>query len=230
METHAGAGIYDLNSEAAKKSGEYKNGIEKIISEKNPPDLVNEYLNIIKKLNTDHESRFYPGSPAIANYLLRPQDRMILSELHPEEYQSLKKLFRNKKQVAVHHHDGYQNLNAFLPPEERRGLVLIDPPYEIENELFMLPALLAKTLKKWETGTYAIWYPIKNRAPIDVFYRELKNHIQRPFLIKELCIYPDDVATRLNGSGMMIINPPWQFEAEVDTLIPWLKKHFIRTV
>jgi 23S rRNA (adenine2030-N6)-methyltransferase len=131
-------------------------------------------------------------------------------------------LFYHDKQAAVHHQNGYQSLTAFLPPKERRGLVLIDPPYEHCDELQKLPSILASALHRFETGIYALWYPIKTREQLTPFYRELKTLISRPILFAELCIHSDEVATQLNGCGMVIINPPWQFEDKLKVLMPWL--------
>lgn len=222
LETHAGNGKYDLTSDAAQKAKEFTGGISKLINAANPPSLVHEFLACINKMNPANELTYYPGSPYFAQLSLRAQDRMLLSELHPDAFQTLKASFRGDKRVVVHHQDGYQSLKAYLPPKERRGLVLIDPPYEDKNELNAMPALLAQTLKRWETGVYALWYPIKDRASLELFHRELKNAVQRPLLITELCIQPEDVAARLNGSGMAIVNPPWQFDQQLEAVLPWL--------
>lgn len=224
LETHAGIGHYDLHAETTQKSKEFVDGIQKVFAQKNPPQLIQDYLNCVKKLNNNDELRFYPGSPYFAKALMREQDRMVLSELHPDDFQTLKNFFRHDKQIAVHHQDGYQSLKAFLPPKERRGLVLIDPPYEKPDELQKLPEILVHALKRWETGIYAVWYPIKARRQITQFYDEIKAKIQRPILISELCIYSEDIATQLNGCGMMVINPPWQFDQQLETILPWLWK------
>ncbi len=213
FDTHAGAGNYDLSSNAAQKNKEFELGIGKIFSEKNPPELIKQYLSAIKNPKT------YPGSPLIAKHFLRPEDRMVLTELHPEEYQYLKKLFANQAQVEVHHQNGYQALKAFLPPKEKRGLVLIDPPYEKNDEYPELTKGLSEALKRWETGVYAIWYPIK-KANQPHPLRELKTN--RPILTAELAIYPLDVPLELNACGMTIINPPWKLAETLETVVPWL--------
>lgn len=216
LDTHAGIGSYDLSSAPAQKSKEYENGIKKLFQAKNPPELIREYLAAI----TSHQQ--YPGSPELVKRLIRPQDRMILNELHPEDYETLKTHFAHNKQVAVHHQDGYQSLKAFLPPKEKRGLILIDPPYEKTNELTQLTSILQQTLKRFETGVYAIWFPIKHRHSIERFYQDLKNKISRPMLTCELSIYPENLATHLNGCGMLIINPPFQIDQQLNTVLPWL--------
>jgi 23S rRNA (adenine2030-N6)-methyltransferase len=224
LETHAGIGRYELTSSAAQKSKEFENGIKKIFNGANPPVLIQDYLASVKKLNPEETLDLYPGSPYFAKQFLRPQDRMVLSELHPEDYQTLKNFFARDKQVAVHHQDGYQSLKAFLPPKERRGLILIDPPYEKPDELAALPGILAQTMKRFETGLYAVWFPIKTRAQLKYFYRQLEVKINKPMLLAELCIYSESVPTQLNGCGMLIVNPPWQFDQEVKLLLPWLWK------
>lgn len=230
LDTHAGAGHYDLFAEAAQKSLEFETGITKLFHETNPPELLIPYLNCIQKINARFSGlalsslRYYPGSPSIIRYFLRSQDRMILTELHPQEYTALKKEFARTKQASVHLLDGYQGLKAFLPPKERRGLILIDPPYERPHELTELTALLSMALKRFATGVYAIWYPIKDRIEIERFHQSLKENIQKPILIAELSIYPENSPVHLNGSGMAIINPPWQLDEQLLVYLPWLWK------
>ncbi len=230
FDTHAGAGYYDLFSETAQKNKEYEIGIEKLLHQKNPPKLVNQYLNCIQRINNRLSKsimaslRYYAGSPSIMRYFLRPHDRMTLTELHPQEYQLLKNTFANDQQVNVQLLDGYQGLKSFLPPKERRGLILIDPSYECPHEFVDLAAGLQTALKRFETGVYAVWYPIKNRPSIERFQQFLKEQIHRPMLLAELSIYPEDTATHLNGCGMVIINPPWQIEQQIQEILPWLWK------
>ncbi len=231
LDTHAGAGYYDLFAEAAQKSQEFESGIAKVFHEKNPPALINHYLHCVQRINTRFSGssisslRYYPGSPSIMRYFLRAQDRMVLTELHPQEYQLLKRSFAGNKQVSVHLLDGYQSLKAFLPPKERRGLILIDPPYERPNELAYIISMLPIALKRFSSGIYAIWYPIKDRLSVDHFHLSLKKVIQQPILITELSIYPENSPLHLNGSGMAIINPPWQLDKQILEYLPWLWKN-----
>ncbi len=230
LDTHAGAGYYDLFSEEAQKSKEFQGGISQLFQIKKPPALIKQYLNCIQMVNahlTHSEMpilRYYPGSPDIMRYFLREQDRMILTELHPQEYQLLKNYFADSKRINVHLLNGYQGLKAFLPPKERRGLILIDPPYEKPNELDGLIPTLSTLLKQFATGVYALWYPIKNRLIIDKLHCALKKVVQCPTLITELSIYPEDSAQHLNGCGMAIINPPWQLDTQILEYLPWLWK------
>ena|SRR3990167_712208 len=223
MDTHAGAGFYDLSSDFALKSKEYENGIQKIIHQNNPPPLIKQYLNCIHQINETPSSslKFYPGSPMIAHSLLRKNDRIIACELHPQEYQALKKMFVNDKQVAVHKRDGLIALNALLPPAENRGLVLIDPPYENPNEYQQIIQALTTALKRFENGIYAVWYPLKEKIHIEKWQHQLKNEIKKPILLIELTIYPD-LPKHLNGCGLLVINPPWQFDQTMQTILPWL--------
>jgi 23S rRNA (adenine2030-N6)-methyltransferase len=224
LDTHAGIGHYDLLAETTQKSKEYSDGVERVLQAANPPTLITDYVNCIQHYNPQNLLRFYPGSPEFVNYFLRTQDRMVLCELHPEDYQTLKKNISHDKRIAIHHQNGYQGLKAFLPPKEKRGLILIDPPYEKNFEFSEINTALQLALKRFETGIYAIWYPIKNRAPIDVFHREMKALTARPILISELCIYPDDMPNHLNGSGMIIINPPFQLDIQLNETLAWLWK------
>lgn len=230
LDTHAGPGYYDLFAEEAQKTKAFETGITKVINQKNPPDLVRQYLNCVQRINSRLSKsliaslRFYPGSPAIVGYFLRAQDRMILSELHPQEFRLLKNNFANNKHAITQMMDGYQSLKAFLPPKERRGLILIDPPFERPNEFAYLVSVLPQALKRFATGIYAIWFPIKDRPPIERFYKLLKENIQLPMLAAELSVYPETSAQHLNGSGMVIINPPWQLDQQLKEALPWLLK------
>jgi 23S rRNA (adenine2030-N6)-methyltransferase len=235
LETHAGAGVYDLNSESAQKTKEFESGIGKIISPSlrgceaaaaiqnagYVNEVVNDYLSCIKKINTD-ASKNYPGSPYFAKYFLRQNDRAILAELHEEEYAALKKFFARDKQIAVHHQDGYLALKAFLPPKEKRGLILIDPPYEQHDEFETLTKILPHAVQRFETGVFALWYPIKDRQSTDRFLKNLQAKISRPVLISELIIHPNYLPSHLNGSGMLIVNPPWQIEDKINEITSWL--------
>lgn len=224
IDTHAGAGSYDLSAKAAQTKKEFETGISKIITQPEPPKIVRDYLDIIYKFNKDNTLHYYPGSPCFVKHFLRPQDRMVLNELHPEEYQLLKNFFSQDKQAAIHSQDAYQSLKALLPPKEKRGFVLIDPPYEKADEFSLLTKILPETIQRWETGTYVLWYPIKNRHSTNRFLSSLKEKIKRPAITIELCIYPDDNAQQLNGSGLFIVNPPWHLTDEVAEILPWLRK------
>lgn len=227
IDTHAGIGYYDLFSASANKTKEYESGIEKIIAKENPPPLIKRYLDCVHHINNElthtkfSSLRFYPGSPMIARTLARAQDKIIACELHPEDYAELKHNFLGDKQVAIHHSDGFLSLKAFLPPKERRGLVLIDPPYEDVDEFKRIVHTLPMALKRWESGIFAIWYPIKEKSQVDKFYRTIKETLHAPVLAIELTTYPD-LPQHLNGSGMVIVNPPWQFDTQMGEILPWV--------
>lgn len=226
LDTHAGAGCYDLQSTFSAKTKEYENGIEKIIQHANPPPLVKEYLRIVHLINSRLTAskisslQYYPGSPLIARELLRPTDRLIACELHPNEYQSLKEIFNADHHAAIHHTDGYLGLKAFLPPKERRGVILIDPPYEDPDEFVRLAHTLPTALKRFESGVYAVWYPIKEKSHLDKFYQAIKSNIAKEILVIELTVFPN-IPQHLNGCGLTIINPPWQFEQTIKSVMEW---------
>jgi 23S rRNA (adenine2030-N6)-methyltransferase len=229
IDTHAGTGYYDLFSDSAQKSKEYLGGIEKVIQAENPPPLIMRYLNCVHHINNKLMGasyaalKYYPGSPLIARHFIRPHDRIIACELHPEDYQLLRRTFAGDKQAAIHHTDGFLGLKAFLPPKERRGLILIDPPYEDPNEFIRIAQSLTPALKRFNTGTFAIWYPLKEKARIEHFYRGLRQNINNEILIVELTTYPD-LPNHLNGCGMAIVNPPWQLNESIQEVLPWLWK------
>lgn len=226
LETHAGAGRYDLLCDAAQKTGEYRQGIAHLwglspVAE----DLaayLDAYLDAVRSVNQGGELRFYPGSPRIARFLMRPQDRMVLMDLHPEELAALKSEFAGDRQVAIHHQDGYAGLKALLPPKERRGLVLIDPPFERPDEWEQALSGLKLALGRWPTGIYAVWYPIKDRRSVQRWQRRMVQIGSAKILLAELSVYPEDVPQRLNGCGMLIVNPPWQLDERLKGLLPRL--------
>lgn len=224
LDTHAGIGQYDLTAEAAQKTKEYETGIEKIFAAQSNNEIIQTYLDSVKSLNPTEHLQLYPGSPYFVRQLLREQDRMILCELQEEEHITLKKFFHHDKQIAIHCQDAYQALKAFLPPKERRGLVLIDPPYEKHDEFDALLSALPQAVTRWETGVFALWYPIKERRATDRFLEKLRSKISRPTLTIELSVHPDNISTHLNGSGMFIVNTPWQLDQQVQEFLPWLWK------
>ncbi|MBI1362746.1 MAG: 23S rRNA (adenine(2030)-N(6))-methyltransferase RlmJ [Proteobacteria bacterium] len=226
MDTHAGIGQYDLMAIQAQKTGEYKDGIAQLLDAAEEVPALKPYLDAVRSLNTPDTLRYYPGSPKLARMLMRPTDRMVACELHPEDAQTLKSLFRGDRQVAIHHADGYKSLKAFLPPPERRGLVHIDPPYEDREEFVNLTRWLALTHKRWPTGMYLVWYPIKDRRPIKRFYEELVGSGMNRQLVCELNLNPDNTPDALNGSGLLIINPPFEADKKIRSILSTLEKVF----
>ncbi len=226
LDTHAGIGYYDLQQRNAQKTQEFINGIFKLLKQDSAalPKLIAQYLQRVKKGNREQGARgfrYYPGSPTVVRQLLRPLDRMILTELHTEDALSLKQLFLHDKQVAVHHLNGYQALKAFLPPKEKRGLVLIDPPFEETNEFEQIMRNLQLAVDRWPVGVYAIWYPIKNKTDVQHFYRALKKSGIREILCCEMHL-PEVESRGLNACGMVVVNPPWQWKEEIARVLPVL--------
>jgi 23S rRNA (adenine2030-N6)-methyltransferase len=225
LDTHAGRGRYQLDSNEAKRTGEAADGIQRLFAASRAPTLVHVYVNLVRSLNAGHEElSIYPGSPLIASLLMREIDRGTLCELQPEECSALKLLFRGDARFAVHERDGYAAMNALLPPKERRGLVLIDPPFEAQDDEFrIIEKALADASRRWATGTYAVWYPIKLRQQVQPFHRWLARSGFGKVLVAELLLHPDNSALRLNGCGMAIINPPWKFDRQLEELLPALQ-------
>ncbi len=222
LDTHSGAGSYNLESAMARKNREYETGITRLWGLEDVPDDVKEYLNIVQTVNPDHELRWYPGSPRIVRHYLRPKDRMILCELHPNEADNLAAEFAGDRQVKVEHQDGYAGLKALLPPPERRGLVHIDPAFELQDERHRLLEALKEGYRRWPTGIFAIWYPLQDRYVADDFLRRLKRSGIPKILMTEFSILNSMDTLRLFGSGMVIINPPWQLDKQLQSLLAWL--------
>lgn len=225
LDTHAGIGRYPLASVEAQKTLEHQGGIGRLYGATDLPPPLADYVARVGASNPANSRQtlaVYPGSPLLARSTLRPQDRAVLMELHPQDATTLKALFHNDRQVAVHAIDGYQGLKAFLPPKERRGLVLVDPPFEAADEFDRLLDGLQTAYRRWATGIYALWYPVKDRRDVQRFQRLLvKTNIPK-LLLAELCLYPDDRPDRFNGCGMVIVNPPWQHDEQLRTLLPVL--------
>ncbi|MDF2939552.1 MAG: lactate dehydrogenase [Gammaproteobacteria bacterium] len=227
IDSHAGIGLYDLQSEESMKSQEWQQGIGRIFAASPPfPKWVADYSNCISqcKHTAREDLRYYPGSPYLAKLLMREQDKIILNELHPEDAKLLKATFANDPRVSVHQQDAYQALKALLPPAIKRALILIDPPFEQPNEFDKIAESLNLALKKFATGCYAIWYPIKNRDAVRQFHHKIKALNMANILVGELNVLPEDSRFQLNGTGMMIINPPYQLKEKLEELLPWLWK------
>jgi 23S rRNA (adenine2030-N6)-methyltransferase len=227
IDTHAGAAVYDLQSEFALKNREFETGISRLWNLDNFPAPVAAYVNLVKITNSGQSKdqdtlRYYPGSPVIARQMLRPRDRMVLMELHNTEAPVLKEYFKNDAQVSVHHRDGFEGLGGLVPPKEKRGLVFVDPSYEIKGEFERVVETITGAWQKWPTGMYAIWYPRQKRQPVPQFHYDLrKSGIQKIFL-HEFSVIPDTEPNRLSGTGMVIINPPWQFDQQINKVLNWL--------
>jgi 23S rRNA (adenine2030-N6)-methyltransferase len=227
LDTHAGVGLYDLSSEEAQKTGEWLEGIGRLIEAELPADvapLLAPYVDAVKALNPDGGVRFYPGSPKLARMLFRPQDRLSAMELHPDDYESLHRLFDGDFQSRITCLDGWLALGAHLPPKEKRGIVLVDPPFEAEGEYERLAEGLAKAYRRFAGGTYCLWYPLKKGAPIADFHKALKELEIPKMLCAELSVRSDRETTGLTGSGVIVVNPPYTLKGELEKLLPFLKE------
>ncbi len=206
IDSHAGAGRYDLSSGPAERTGEWRQGIGRLLQER--PEALADYLRCIETLG------LYPGSPAIIQALLRPIDRLIACELHPEEAQALRAEFGGSENIAVHQRDGYAALRAFLPPPEKRAFILIDPPFEQPDEFSRIAENLQSAWRKFKTGVYAVWYPIKHLAPVRNCIEMLKGSPIRDVVTAEFLLRAPVNPARLNGCGLLVVNPPYGFETE----------------
>jgi 23S rRNA (adenine2030-N6)-methyltransferase len=225
IDTHAGAGLYDLTSNAATRGGEWHDGIEKLLSAEIPADvaaLLAPYLDVVGAHNKNGRLRIYPGSPALIKALLRPQDRFIACELEPKAHLALARNLRGDDRVRVLDIDGWIALNAYVPPRERRGLVLVDPPFEADSDFANLAAGLAAAHRKWATGTYALWYPIKGRREADFLAKRLRRLGLPKLLRAEILVAPLADPARLGGAGMIVVNPPWTLKGELSAILPAL--------
>jgi 23S rRNA (adenine2030-N6)-methyltransferase len=211
LDTHAGIGRYDLAAGPAERTGEWRAGIARLLED--PPAPLADYVGLVRRLG------LYPGSPALVRALLRPQDRLACCELHPEDALQLRREFAGDRQVAVHHRDGWEALGALLPPAEKRGLVLIDPPFEQPDEFARLAAGLRAGHARFRGGVFAAWYPIKHRTPVRAFHTALAESGMRDIVAAELWLREPTDPARLNGCGLTVINPPWMFEAAAEPIL-----------
>jgi 23S rRNA (adenine2030-N6)-methyltransferase len=228
IDTHAGIGRYDLISDEAKRSPEWKDGIQRLFNKGLPGDarqLAQPYLDAVRSENKKGNALVaYPGSPLLVRKLLRPQDRLSTIELHPDDARTLAELFAGDIQVRVIELDGWLALGAHLPPKEKRGLVLVDPPFEEAGEFERLVEGLVKAHKRWPGGTYALWYPLKEPRDVNAFVTALKATGIPKMLRAELTIDTATTPPKLFGAGMIIVNPPFVLEEELRLLLPALAR------
>ena len=223
IDTHAGVGLYDLSSEEARKTGEWREGVGRLMEKplgEEAADLLKPFLDSIHAVNHgDGEITVYPGSPMIVRHLLRRQDRLTAIELHPQDARALKENFEGDHQVRVIELDGWLALGAHLPPKEKRGLVLVDPPFEKEGEFYRIVEGLKKAHRRWPGGIYALWYPIKDRQEVDLFRSTLVQSGVPDILDIGLFVRPSSPASRLDGTGMIVVNPPYVLREELRILL-----------
>jgi 23S rRNA (adenine2030-N6)-methyltransferase len=232
IDTHAGAGVYDLTSDEARRGGEWLTGIARVMqarfSETTLPLLL-PYLDIVRAFNPQAALGTYPGSPLIARALLRPQDRLTACEVEPKARKRLIEALRRDTQARVVDLDGWVALPAFVPPKERRGLVMIDPSYEHKDEFERLAAGFAEAFAKWPTGSYLLWYPVKSRRATDNLARHVAevagaDAAAGKCLRLEFSVAPQVTGAGLTSAGLLIVNPPWTLAGELKAILPELEK------
>jgi len=224
IDSHSGAGMYALADEYAQKTGEYKDGIAKLINQTNLPEVLTPYIELIQSMNPNKALDFYPGSPAIAKYFDRRQDSAHLFELHPTDHQLLTEFCYRWNKCHVKKSDGYQGVLGLLPPPNRRGVVLIDPPYELKEDYVKAVDTIIQGYKKFATGTYILWYPVVNRTLVDKMQQQFINSgVVKNLLKIEYCQQADTNEYGMTGTGLFIINPPWQLSEQMSEALPYLK-------
>ncbi len=222
IDTHAGPGDYALNEGYALKNSEFENGIAKLWQRDDLPESVANYVNFIKKFNNTDELSRYPGSPLIIKQFLRNKDRLFLYELHSTEIELLNAVVSRDRRIKVFHADGLKNAIGLLPPNEHRGMVLIDPSYEIKSDYNLVIETLIQMHKRFATGTYALWYPVVERSRNQQMERAIKTSGLKNVQLFELGIKTDTYEHGMTASGMIVVNPPWTLAAEMQQTLPWL--------
>ncbi|MDP9499842.1 23S rRNA (adenine(2030)-N(6))-methyltransferase RlmJ [Bisgaard Taxon 45] len=228
LDTHSGVGHYRLFSEEAEKTAEFEEGIARLWQRDDLPEEVARYIKLIKQVNSGGKAlRYYAGSPLIAATMLRPQDRALFTELHPSDFPLLRNNFKAFDNVTTKRDNGFQQLKATLPPKERRGLVLIDPPYELKEDYDLVVNAIEEGYKRFATGIYAIWYPVVLRQQTKRIIKGLENTGIRKILQIELAVRPDSDQRGMTASGMIVINPPWTLEQQMKKILPYLTETLV---
>lgn len=248
LETHSGKGLYDLHDKQAKKTAEARQGIELLWPQRRTlPSIFAPYLEQIEKINPDHSLRYYPGSPLLALNLLRQQDRLVMCELHPSEFKCLQQLSPLNKHVYFSHSDGLENLKAYLPPPERRGLIFLDPSYEIKTDYIEVPKAILSAYKRFETGVYCVWYPIidnkshtqllrglkkidaNNNLRVEFYFTNTNNRALQKLATETadssctVVNFPKKSNPGMTGCGLWIINPPYLLQTELKIALDILR-------
>jgi len=233
LDTHAGRGRYDLaeseTGDSRERKPEYPEGIGRLWNATELPSELKSYVELVKHFdrgegNMAPQPRFYPGSPWLAQMVMRAQDRLALCELHPEEHEALRASFAGVRDVSVHALDGYKGLRAMIPPLEKRALALIDPPFEEKDEFTRIVGEIRECLRRMPAVTIAVWYPLTERAGADAFLDQVAMAMAQPCFAAELTVAGPGSALRMRGCGLLVVNPPWQIEAELRPLIEGLPK------
>jgi len=227
IDTHAGEGLYDLTSEEAARHGEFRDGIEAVLAAPDPPLEVIPYLDRVRAANPGGGFRFYPGSPDLALAFCRPDDELILAELHPQALAEIEKRYRRERRVHIHRRDGFEALPALVPPRTRRGLALIDPVYEQKSDYEAVVRTIERAHARWSTGLYLVWYPLLPAGRHDALLARLKASGIRKILRSEWLHRPPAEDRGLYGSGILAINPLWKMEEAIREVGAWLERiHF----
>jgi 23S rRNA (adenine2030-N6)-methyltransferase len=233
IDTHAGQGEYNLSSDEAIRGGEWPDGIGRLADlsdvAESARELLRPYLDIVARFDGNGQPAIYPGSPRIVQSLMRVQDRATFCELHPQAFAELRGNFRRDERIACLNLDGYTGLRAGIPPKERRGLVLIDPPFERTNEFGIAWTALHSAHAKWPGGTYALWYPVKDARAIADLAREMAQSGIRRVLRLELAVDEMVAGGRLARTGLILINPPYVLDGEAAILLPALAQKLARS-
>lgn len=222
LDSHAGAGFYDLAREESDRTGEAVDGIERLLAAPSLPESVAPLVQVVRDLNPDGKVRWYPGSPWLIGKQLRPTDRLAAIEAHPEQAQLLQETLAEFRNARAHERDGYAALPSLLPPKERRGLTLVDPPYERGDEIDRIFTAVGHAMARFATGTVAIWYPIKTHAIGDILTERLPKAERGRLRCEIWTRAPDRTDTGLTGSGMIILNPVWPLEDTIRRDLPGL--------
>jgi 23S rRNA (adenine2030-N6)-methyltransferase len=225
IDTHAGSGRYDLLGEEPGKTGEWRDGIARLLDADLPKpvaDLVAPYLDTVRAINSTGELRYYPGSPLIARQLMRPDDVLVANELHQEEFERLKGEFRRTKATTVLNLDAWHAVKSLLPPKERRGVVLIDPPFEDRDEFANLAAAVGEAGARFATGVFLIWYPLKDEVAADRFAAEVTSRSGLEFLDVRLSVCAPFAGLGLTASAVLVLNPPYVLRDELEAIMPVL--------
>ena len=224
LDTHAGIGRYDLTHAVGAESARVRKRDRADLARNGRAARLQPYLDAVRELNPDRALKLYPGSPLVARRFLRPDDRMVLVELNKTDHAELASVFAREKHVAVRLMDAYEALKAYLPPPERRGLVLIDSSFDRAHEFHRIVVALKEAHARWSTGIYAVWYPIMEVRAMRDFYAQVERSGIRKVLRLELMVRARDEDTFIPGCGMLVVNPPWHFEEEAKSILPWLAR------
>ena len=223
IDTHAGAGLYDLRDREARRNRESDSGIGRLWDRADLPPVVDRYRRIVRACNdADGHLRVYPGSPRIARELLRPDDPMDLFEMHPAEARRLERAMEGRARTRVRVEDGFTGCIGLLPPPSRRGMVLMDPSYEVKADFTAVVKALKDAHRRFATGTFAIWYPVTTRVRVDRLCRQVRNSGVRDVHRHELCVAPDSEDFGMTGSGMLLVRPAYTLRGELAEALPYL--------